>query len=55
MVYLTARSDDHPNNSEFFILFQSYLKDFPKASPRKYAQEDPDSPEKGLDLWVHKL
>src|SRR5713101_925214 len=24
------------NDSEFFILFQSYLKDFPKASPRKY-------------------
>jgi hypothetical protein len=26
----------HVNDSEFFILFQSYLKDFPKASPREY-------------------
>ena len=25
----------HVNDSEFFILFQSYLKDFPKASPRE--------------------
>jgi len=44
----------------FSCFFQSYLKDFPKASPREYAPARPESPQKrpsskgGSDLWRHK-
>jgi len=48
------------NDSEFFILFQSYLKDFAKASPRKYTRARSRFTSKeavqqgGSDLWPHK-
>jgi hypothetical protein len=33
-------------DSEFFILFQSYLKDFPRPLLENTAQRGPDSPQK---------
>ena len=50
----------HVDDSEFFILFQSYLKDFPKASPRKYGPAMSRFTSKeavqqgGSYLWRHK-